>query len=173
MTLNVEENLIQCYTWNIPRSITFSPLHFMLCRGKSITFGTVYSVYICQQWIWSPDLYIYIVIISIVDQDSIGFRCFENFKCYKIKKMIQEYLFVFWILVAKSRFRIIKNEESDLDERGWQMRGMVLGSRPQSELYVPDHMALKGGRVASSLWHIVSIKNKYAVLASIWNSTTW
>ena len=29
-------------TWNIPRSITFSPLHFMLYRGKSIIFGTVY-----------------------------------------------------------------------------------------------------------------------------------
>ena len=25
-------------TWNIPRSITFSPLHFMLYRGKSIFF---------------------------------------------------------------------------------------------------------------------------------------
>ena len=30
-------------TWTIPRSITLSPLHFMLFRGKSITFGTVYS----------------------------------------------------------------------------------------------------------------------------------
>ena len=29
------------YTLNIPRSITLSPLHFMLYRGKSITFGTV------------------------------------------------------------------------------------------------------------------------------------
>ena len=28
-------------TLNIPRSITFSPLHFMLYRGKSISFGTV------------------------------------------------------------------------------------------------------------------------------------
>ena len=28
-------------TWTIPRSITFSPLHFMLYRGKSISFGTV------------------------------------------------------------------------------------------------------------------------------------
>ena len=28
-------------TWNIPRSITFSPLHFMLYRGKLISFGTV------------------------------------------------------------------------------------------------------------------------------------
>ena len=28
-------------TWNIPRSITFSPLHFMLYRGKSISYGTV------------------------------------------------------------------------------------------------------------------------------------
>ena len=28
-------------TWNIPRSITFSPLHFMLYHGKSITFVTV------------------------------------------------------------------------------------------------------------------------------------
>ena len=28
-------------TWNIPRSITFSPLHFMVYRGKSIAFGTV------------------------------------------------------------------------------------------------------------------------------------
>ena len=31
-------------TWNIPRSFTFSPLHFMLYRGKSITFGTVWKV---------------------------------------------------------------------------------------------------------------------------------
>ena len=28
-------------TWNIPRSITFTTQHFMLYRGKSITFGTV------------------------------------------------------------------------------------------------------------------------------------
>ena len=28
--------------WNIPRSIWFTPLHFMLYRGKSITLGTVY-----------------------------------------------------------------------------------------------------------------------------------
>ena len=27
-------------TVNIPRSITFSPIHFMLYREKSITFGT-------------------------------------------------------------------------------------------------------------------------------------
>ena len=27
-------------TWKFPRSITFSLLHFMLYRGKSITFGT-------------------------------------------------------------------------------------------------------------------------------------
>ena len=32
-------------TWTIPHSIRFSPLHFMLYRGKSITFGTV----------WHPD----------------------------------------------------------------------------------------------------------------------
>ena len=32
-------------TWTIPRSITFSPLHFMLYRGKSIIFGTVYVYY--------------------------------------------------------------------------------------------------------------------------------
>ena len=34
-------------TWTIPRSITFSPLHFMLYRGKSITFGTVKSDDLC------------------------------------------------------------------------------------------------------------------------------
>ena len=28
-------------TWTFPRSITFSPLHFMLYHGKSITFGTM------------------------------------------------------------------------------------------------------------------------------------
>ena len=31
-------------TWTIPRSITLSPLHLMLFRGKSNTFGTVYSI---------------------------------------------------------------------------------------------------------------------------------
>ena len=31
--------------WNIPSSITFSPLHFMLHRGKPITFVTVYTTY--------------------------------------------------------------------------------------------------------------------------------
>ena len=31
-------------TWNILRSITFSLLHFMFNRGKSISFGTVYKV---------------------------------------------------------------------------------------------------------------------------------
>ena len=30
-------------TGNIPRSISFSPLHFILYRGKPITFGTVYT----------------------------------------------------------------------------------------------------------------------------------
>ena len=30
-------------TWNIPRSIKFSHLHFILYRGKSIAFGTVYN----------------------------------------------------------------------------------------------------------------------------------
>ena len=30
--------------WTIPRSVTFSPLHFMLYRRKLITFGTVYTV---------------------------------------------------------------------------------------------------------------------------------
>ena len=42
-------------TWNIPRSITFSPQHFMLYRGKSITVGTVHeyqsallSLYTCS-----------------------------------------------------------------------------------------------------------------------------
>ena len=30
---------------NIPRSISFSPLHFVLYLGKSITFGTVYTVH--------------------------------------------------------------------------------------------------------------------------------
>ena len=29
-------------TWNIPRSIKFFPLHFMLYRGMSISFGTVW-----------------------------------------------------------------------------------------------------------------------------------
>ena len=28
--------------WNIPRIISFFPQHFMLYRGKSTTFGTVY-----------------------------------------------------------------------------------------------------------------------------------
>ena len=31
-------------TLNIPRSIMFGPLHFMLYRGKSISFGAVYTV---------------------------------------------------------------------------------------------------------------------------------
>ena len=30
-------------TWNIPRCITFFPLHFMLYREKSISFGTVWG----------------------------------------------------------------------------------------------------------------------------------
>ena len=29
--------------WNIPHSITFFPLHFMLFRGKSISFGAMYG----------------------------------------------------------------------------------------------------------------------------------
>ena len=36
-------------TWNIPRSITFSPLHFMLYRRKFITFWTVHIV---ADWEW-------------------------------------------------------------------------------------------------------------------------
>ena len=39
-------------TWNIPRSITFSPLHFMSYRGKSITFGTVCSVRVPVEGKW-------------------------------------------------------------------------------------------------------------------------
>ena len=31
--------------WNIPRNITFSPLHFMLYRGQLITFGTVDKIF--------------------------------------------------------------------------------------------------------------------------------
>ena len=31
--------------WNLPHSITFSPLNFMLYRRKSISFGTGYIVY--------------------------------------------------------------------------------------------------------------------------------
>ena len=38
-------------TWNIPRSITFFPLHFMLYRGKSLSFGTVYT-YSLMAWWW-------------------------------------------------------------------------------------------------------------------------
>ena len=34
-------------TWHILRSITFSPQHFMLYRGKTITFGTV--CHLCQR----------------------------------------------------------------------------------------------------------------------------
>ena len=42
ITQNVEER----YTiQNIPRSISFSPLHFVLYLGKSITFGTVYTIF--------------------------------------------------------------------------------------------------------------------------------
>ena len=32
-------------TWNIPRNITFSPLHFMLYRGQLITFGSVDKIF--------------------------------------------------------------------------------------------------------------------------------
>ena len=32
-------------TLNIPRSIMFGPLHFMLYRGKLISFGAVYTLY--------------------------------------------------------------------------------------------------------------------------------
>ena len=31
-------------TWTIPRSIAFSPLHFMLYRGKTFSLRTVYTV---------------------------------------------------------------------------------------------------------------------------------
>ena len=37
---NEEENEIHT-AWNISRSVTFSPLHFILYGGKSISFGTV------------------------------------------------------------------------------------------------------------------------------------
>ena len=37
-------------TWNIPRSITFSPLHFMLDRRKSISFGTLYYTFMDMAW---------------------------------------------------------------------------------------------------------------------------
>ena len=44
ITRNVEENeILQYSTWNIPAyRISFSPPHFILYRGKSITFGTVH-----------------------------------------------------------------------------------------------------------------------------------
>ena len=37
-------------TWTIPRSITFPPPHFMLYRGKSISFGTVYHSYLYENF---------------------------------------------------------------------------------------------------------------------------
>ena len=37
-------------TWNIPRGITFSLLHFILYRGKSISFGTVWDKEYCEQY---------------------------------------------------------------------------------------------------------------------------
>ena len=40
---NMKCRRIRDNTWNIPRSISFTPLHLMLYRGKSITFGTVYE----------------------------------------------------------------------------------------------------------------------------------
>ena len=44
-------------TWNIPRNITFSPVHFMLYRGKWITFGTVYfSLWLTTSRHWSTSL---------------------------------------------------------------------------------------------------------------------
>ena len=55
-------------TGTIPRSITFSPLHFMLYRGKSITFGTVQqclnsliSFTFSQFWPECGDIYIRLV----------------------------------------------------------------------------------------------------------------
>ena len=42
---NMKSSGKQDTTSNIPRSITFSPLHFMLHRGKSITLGTVHDKY--------------------------------------------------------------------------------------------------------------------------------
>ena len=42
ITWNVEENeILQYCTWSIPHSNSFSPLHFILYRGKLISFGTV------------------------------------------------------------------------------------------------------------------------------------
>ena len=40
-------------TWNIPRCITFSPLHFMLYRGKFISFGTVCVALYKTQFRWA------------------------------------------------------------------------------------------------------------------------
>ena len=36
--------------WTFPRCITFSPLHFMLYRGKSITCGTVWGWRLKRKW---------------------------------------------------------------------------------------------------------------------------
>ena len=54
ITWNVEENQILHELFCVV-CIMFSPLHFMLYRGKSITFGTVYFVFFFQalsQKIW-------------------------------------------------------------------------------------------------------------------------
>ena len=57
---------------NIPRSITFSPLHFVLYRGKSTTFVTVYytvpSVTFTLQFLFN---------ITHCHLQAIGFSCFH------------------------------------------------------------------------------------------------
>ena len=67
-------------TWNIPRNITFSPLHFMLYHGELISFGTVYSV--------SLSLSLLVLSHSL----TLSRSCFSS-----ASKVFTMYLFIFFL----------------------------------------------------------------------------
>ena len=62
ITWNVEENM---RLWNIPRSITFPRLHFMLYCGKSISFGTVWALAIIVSTMWSCSMIKMLVLVAL------------------------------------------------------------------------------------------------------------
>ena len=96
---NVEENLDT--TWNFTRSITLSPLLFMLYRGKSITFETMHCWQISYTYEYTVSI-LYIVRLEIRDFFIIFFiQKRSSIQCTVILNYQAE-----WLLQCKKRSSI-------------------------------------------------------------------
>ena len=72
-------------TWNFPRSVTFSPLHFMLYRGKSIYFEPMRKM---------PDLNLVVCLCSDMEPTQLLNLSMLMINCIIFFK----FLFIYWLL---------------------------------------------------------------------------